>query len=49
LIESYRKIERRVDGGYDLVFVAQKDLSGAKYTDIEQGVKRLLKKGRILK
>ena len=49
LREAYREIEGQLKGGYDIVFVARKDIEDAKEPEVLISMKGALKKCDLLK
>jgi len=48
LREIVRKNLTLIKPGYDLIFIARQKIKGVSYRDVEENIKSLLSKGRII-
>ncbi|MGI6751708.1 MAG: ribonuclease P protein component [Anaerovoracaceae bacterium] len=46
--ESVRALEGRIKTGYDIIFIARKDIHKQKCADVKKSIEAALKKARIL-
>ncbi|MFH1753407.1 MAG: ribonuclease P protein component [Candidatus Omnitrophota bacterium] len=48
LTESYRKAEGHIKEGYDMILLAERDLSKIKFTVVERGLRGAFKKSNMI-